>query len=78
MTVLPKSNLRVISFKTALANSDGEAITGFEREHNLIFNITHITEAEVHILIRDDAYELDDRVIDVSNKELEYLFDKEG
>ena len=78
MIVLSKSNLRVISFKTALANSNGEAITGFEREHNLIFNITHITEAEVHELIEKDCYELDARVIDVSNKELEYLFDKEG
>ena len=78
MVVLPKSNLRVISFKTALANSDGEAITGFEREHNLIFNITHITEAEVHELIKDDAYELDVRVIDVSDKQLKYLFDREG
>lgn len=77
MTVLPKSNLRVISFKTALANSDGEAITGFEREHNLIFNITHITEAEVHQLINDDAWELDDRIVSVHSSQLKYLFDKE-
>lgn len=77
MIVLPKSNLRVISFKTALANSDGEAITGFEREHNLIFNITHITETEVHQLINDDAWELDDRIVSVFSSQLKYLFDKE-
>ena len=47
MTVLPKSNLRIVSFRSALANSDGEPITGFERDHNLVFNITQITSEEV-------------------------------
>ena len=77
MTVLPKSNLRVISFKTALANSDGEPISGTERERNLIFNCTHISENEVHQLINDDAWELDDRVVSIYSSQLKYLFDKE-
>ena len=36
--ILPKSNLRIITFTTRMADSDGEPIPGTERERNLIFN----------------------------------------
>ena len=77
MMILPKSNLRVITFTTRVADSDGEPIPGTERERNLIFNCTQITEEEVHQLINDDAWELDDRIVSVHSSQLKYLFDKE-
>ena len=77
MMILPKSNLRIITFTTRMADSDGEPIPGTERERNLIFNCTQITEDEVHQLINDDAWELDDRIICVNSSQLKYLFDKE-
>ena len=77
MMILPKSNLRVITFTTRIADSDGESIPGTEREHNLIFNCTQITEDEVYQLINDDAWEFDDRIVSVYSSQLKYLFDKE-
>ena len=77
MMILPKSNLRIITFTTRMANSDGEPIPGTEREHNLIFNCTQITKDEVDQLINDDAWELDDRIVSVHSSQLRYLFDKE-
>ena len=77
MMILPKSNLRAITFTTRMANSDGEPIPGTERERNLIFNCTQITEDEVHQLINDDVWELDDRIVSVHSSQLKYLFDKE-
>ena len=77
MMILPKSNLRLITFTTRAADSDGEPIPGTERERNLIFNCTQITDEEVHQLINDDAWELDDRIVSVHSSQLKYLFDKE-
>ena len=77
MMTLPKSNLRVTTFTTRIADSNGESIPGTERERNLIFNCTQISEEEVHQLINDDAWELDDRIVSVHSSQLKYLFDKE-
>ena len=77
MMILPKSNLRVITFTTRMADSDGKPIPGTERERNLIFNCTQITEEEVNQLIEDDAWELDSRIVLVHSSQLKYLFDKE-
>ena len=78
MMILPKSNLRIITFTTRMADSDGEPIPGTERERNLIFNCTQISEDEVNQLINDDAWELDDRIVSVHSSQLKYLFDKVG
>lgn len=77
MMILTKSNLRVITFITRIADSEGEPIPGTERERNLMFNCTHISEDEVHQLINDDAWELDDRIVSIHSSQLKYLFDKE-
>ena len=77
MMTLPKSNLRILTFITRIADSYGEPIPGTERERNLIFNCTQITEQEVNKLIDDDAWELDDRIVSVSSSQLKNLFDKE-
>ena len=77
MMILPKSNLRILTFVTSMADSYGEPIPGTERERNLIFNCTQITEQEVNKLIDDDAWELDDRIVSVHSSQLKYLFDKE-
>ena len=78
MMTLPKSNLRLITFTTIIADSDGDPIPGTARERNLIFNITQVTEEEVHQLINDHAWELDDRIVSVHSSQLKYLFDKEN
>ena len=78
MMILPKSNLRIITFTTRMADSDREPIPGTERERNLIFNCTQINEDEVNQLINDDAWELDDRIVSVHSSQLKYLFDKVG
>lgn len=78
MMTLPKSNLRVITFTTRIADSSGRPIPGTERERNLIFNNTQITEDEVHQLIDDAAWEFDDRIVSVHSSQLKYLFDKES
>ena len=77
MMILPKSNLRILTFVTRMADSYGEPIPGTERERNLIFNCTQITEQEVNKLIDDDAWEIDDRIVSVHSSQLKYLFDKE-
>ena len=77
MMTLPKSNLRIITFTTRITDSDGEPILGTERERNLIFNCTQISEDEVNQLINDDAWEFDDRIVSVYSSQLKYLFDKE-
>ena len=77
MMILPKSNLRAITFTTRMADSDGEPIPGTKRDRNLIFNCTQISEDEVHQLINADAWELDDRIVSIHSSQLKYLFDKE-
>ena len=77
MMILPKSNLRIITFTTRMADSDGEPIPGTERARNLIFNCTQITEDEVNKLINDDVWELDNRIVSVHSSQLKHLFDKE-
>ena len=77
MMTLPKSNLRILTFISRMADSYGEPIPGTERKRNLIFNCTQITEDEVHQLINDDAWELDGRIVSVHSSRLKYLFDKE-
>ena len=78
MMTLPKSNLRVITFTTRIADSAGRPIPGTEHERNLIFNCTQITEDEVQQLINDDAWEFDDKIVSVHSSQLKYLFDKES
>lgn len=75
-TTLPKENLRILTYTASLANSDGEPVPGTKREHNLVFNCTVITEEEVYKLIEDDAWELDDRIIDIPTCILKNLKDK--
>ena len=77
MMILPKSNLRIITVTPRITDSNGEPIPGTERERNLIFNCTQITEDEVHQLINDDAWELDARIVSIHSSQLKYLFDKE-
>ena len=72
-----ENNLRVIRFNSSLANSDGKPVPGTERSHNLPFNCTQITEEEVRQLIESDSYDLDPRVIDLSDLQLKCLRNKE-
>lgn len=71
------NNLRVISFQSVMTSSSGKPIAGTERNHNLLYNCTQITEEEVHELIERDAYEFDPRVVDLSDQQLKMLRNKE-
>ena len=71
------NNLRVISFQSVMTSSSGKPICGTERTHNLLYNCTQITEAEVHDLIENDAYEFDSRVVDLTDNQLKMLRNKE-
>ena len=71
------NNLRVISFDSVMTSSSGKPISGTERSHNLLYNYTQITEAEVHELIKNDTYEFDARVVDLTDTQLTMLRNKE-
>ena len=46
--------------------------------HAVIFNKTQISVDEVEDLINEDAWEFDDRIIELKPKQVKYLEDKEG
>lgn len=71
------NNLRVISFESVMTSSSGKPVSGTERSHNLLYNCTQITEAEVHELIKNDTYEFDARVVDLTDTQLKMLRNKE-
>lgn len=50
---------------------------GFDIPQTLLFNITQISEDDVLELIKNDAWEYDDRLIKISSEQLKYLEDKE-
>lgn len=72
------NNLRVASFESVMASSSGKPIKGTERSHNLLYNTTQISEEEVQKLIREDSYEFDPRVVDITDVQLKYLRNKEA
>ena len=76
MMTLNKESFKVITFSSSIANSDGKPVPGTSRVHNLLFNITQISVEEVNELINNDAWELDDRVIDIPTCILNNLKDK--
>lgn len=75
MITLHKENLRVITFDAFASNSIGTAVPGTRRTHNLVFNITRISEEEVNKLIEDDMWDIDSRVIDIPTSYLNNLMD---
>ena len=75
-TILPKDSLRVISYNASIADSDGRPVPGTSRERNLIFNITQISEEEVKLLIENDSWEFDPRIVSVSSAQLKHIKDK--
>lgn len=71
--ILSKENLRYITFTTQIADSDGEAIPGTERERTIMFNITHISAKEVEDLINSDRWEFDKRIVEIPTESIPYL-----
>lgn len=70
-------NLRVYSTVVGIANSDGELVKGTEREVVLLYNCTQITTKEIDKAFKNDTWEFDERLIQVTRKQLEYLHDKD-
>lgn len=69
-------NLKVIQFKSSVANSDGEPVKGTERDIVVMFNCTQITAEEVNELIQSGMYEYDQRVVVLTFTQYTYLKDK--
>ena len=67
------NDLRTVEFVTSLGNSDGKPIAGTERKHILLFNSKYINDAEIEAVINDGSWEFDQRFVEVSEKQLEYL-----
>ena len=56
-------NVMRIDFEIGIANSDGELVSGTERDVTILFNRTVITGEEVQELIDNGMYEYDSRII---------------
>ena len=57
------NNVMRIDFKTGCSNSDGEFVSGTERDATILFNKTVITSNEVEELIHSGMYEYDNRIV---------------
>lgn len=75
--MLDPNNLLTLSFETCCGNSDGKPVKGTEQKHMLLFNRTQISVKEVDALIESGEWRYDSRVIEVTEKQVEYLKDKE-
>ena len=76
--MLTPKNLKIINFDTYAANSDGKPVEGTKVFHTLLFNVTQISPEEVTMLIDNDTWWNDNRVIEVNDEQLRYLHDKES
>lgn len=74
---LTPSNLNKITFVSRMANSDGEPIEGTEHEHTLLYNKTWFSENELDAIIDSGEYEFDPRLIEISEKQIAFLADKQ-
>lgn len=75
--MLTPSNLKVIEFATYTANSDGEPVFGTGQNHSLLFNCTQISEQDLDYITKNGAWRTDNRVVEITKEQLEYLHDKE-
>lgn len=66
--MLTPSNIYRIDFE--------ESFDTIRIPHSVIFNITQITEEEVYKAIKNNVWDLDDRIIELRSKQIKYLSDK--
>lgn len=69
-------NLRTVSLIVGKCSSDGKMVKGTEREVTVLYNRTQITMKEIDEAFKNDTWEFDERLIQVTRKQLEYLHDK--
>lgn len=69
-------NLRTVSVVVGKCTSNGEMVRGTEREVTVLYNRTQITMKEIDEAFKNDTWEFDERLIQVTRKQLEYLHDK--
>lgn len=69
-------NLRTVSIVVGKCTSDGKIVKGTEREVTVLYNRTQITMKEIDEAFKNDTWEFDERLIQVTRKQLEYLHDK--
>lgn len=69
-------NLRTVSLVVGKCTSDGKMVKGTEREVTVLYNRTQITMKEIDEAFKNDTWEFDERLIQVTRKQLEYLHDK--
>lgn len=70
-------NLRTVSVVVGKCTSNGEMVKGTEREVTVLYNRTQITMKEIDEAFKNDTWEFDERLIQVTRKQLEYLHDKD-
>ena len=70
-------NLRTVSIIVGKCTSDGKMVKGTEREVIVLYNRTQITMKEIDKAFKNDTWEFDERLIQVTRKQLEYLHDKD-
>ena len=70
-------NLRTVSIVVGKCTSDGKMVKGTEREVTVLYNRTQITMKEIDEAFKNDTWEFDERLIQVTRKQLEYLHDKD-
>ena len=69
-------NLRTVSVVVGKCASDGKMVKGTEREVTVLYNRTQITMKEIDEAFKNGTWEFDERLIQVTHKQLEYLHDK--
>ena len=75
-----KTNIEnLMIYKTVLyiCNSDGEPIKGTGRPVCVLYNKTRISESEIDELFKNDTWDCDDRLVEVTAAQIKYLQDKE-
>lgn len=71
-------NLQTFEFVTCISDSDGQPVEGTQRGHTLLFNSSQISRDEVLQLVDTGRWEYDDRVVQVTRSQLQFLKDKEN
>jgi len=68
-------NIMRIDFTVGCSNSDGEIISGTEKEVCILYNRTVVTYDEVKELIHSGEYEHDNRIVVTTPKQADNLRD---
>ena len=72
------NNLKIYSTTLYICTSDGKPVEGTGREVWVLYNQTRITEEEIAELFKNEMWEYDTRLTEISPARLRMLQDKEN